>query len=418
MKVLWFTNTPALASNKLGVNTNTGGWISSLERHLSSRKDIELGIAFPFGHDKLNIFTIDRTSYFAIPSPKHKQGIRGILRRWCHPIEKEDELLFYSSIIKQFNPDVIHIFGSERSFGLILNECTIPVVIQIQGNLTLCTLKWFSGLSFLQVLKYSDKKKLLFGFNTFHDYYLTKKRAIREQKILAQCKYIIGRTSWDRRINKILAPKSAYFHCNEILRDIFYTKQWHFHDSKEILLFSTLNSTIYKGLEVLLKAAHLLTMNGTVKFKWLVGGLTGHEEIVTIIEKSHDLNFASVGVIFKGALCDAELVNYLIQATCYVHPSHIENSPNSVCEAMILGVPTIATYAGGTPSILIDGLEGIMVQDGDHYALAGAILELTESPKMMQQFSKNARRKALMRHEPSTILQDLLDIYRKMLQGS
>jgi glycosyltransferase involved in cell wall biosynthesis len=96
----------------------------------------------------------------------------------------------------------------------------------------------------------------------------------------------------------------------------------------------------------------------------------------------------------------------------YVMASHIENSSNSLCEAMILGMPCIATYAGGTASLLKDNEDGILIQDGDPWSLSGAILELYNNPQKAVDYGKNARNKALIRHDKERIATDLLAIYR------
>jgi glycosyltransferase involved in cell wall biosynthesis len=122
-------------------------------------------------------------------------------------------------------------------------------------------------------------------------------------------------------------------------------------------------------------------------------------------------------VKFKGSVNARDLHASLLTSTCYVHPSHIENSPNSVCEAMISGLPIIATNAGGLPSIIKDGEDGILVQNDDPYALAGAVMELLNSPVKMKLFSENARQTAMVRHNPSKVIEDLLGIYENVLNS-
>lgn len=72
----------------------------------------------------------------------------------------------------------------------------------------------------------------------------------------------------------------------------------------------------------------------------------------------------------------------------FIHPSHIDNSPNGLCEAMLLGMPIIAIYAGGIPSLLVNRREGLLVQDGDPYAMAGAIIELLKDAGLAKGFGK------------------------------
>ena len=97
--------------------------------------------------------------------------------------------------------------------------------------------------------------------------------------------------------------------------------------------------------------------------------------------------------------------------------SHIENSPNSVCEAMLVGVPTIASFAGGTSSIIKDGEEGILVQDGDPYVLAGSIVHLVQNPDLAMFYSNNAKCRALQRHNPENVYKELLSGYTSILSS-
>ena len=98
----------------------------------------------------------------------------------------------------------------------------------------------------------------------------------------------------------------------------------------------------------------------------------------------------------------------------YISTSHIENSPNSLCEAQILGMPCIATDAGGTVSLIDDNKEGIVIQDGDPFVMAGAIVEMINNYKKAIVYGENGRKTALERHNPQKITQDLLNIYNSL----
>ena len=82
---------------------------------------------------------------------------------------------------------------------------------------------------------------------------------------------------------------------------------------------------------------------------------------------------------------------------------------------MVLGMPVIATYTGGTGSLLTDKKEGILIQDGDAYSMAGAILELINNPEYATELGKNASLRARERHNPAAITNDLISIYSKMI---
>jgi len=78
---------------------------------------------------------------------------------------------------------------------------------------------------------------------------------------------------------------------------------------------------------------------------------------------------------------------------------------------MALGMPVIATKVGGVSSLINDDVEGIMVQEGEPYALAGAILDLINNYEKARELGRNARVKAFKRHYPKDILENLLSIY-------
>ena len=64
MRILWFTNTPSSASEKLNEKVTIGGWMISLEKHLANCKTIELGVAFPHGYSEVKNFRANDTEYF------------------------------------------------------------------------------------------------------------------------------------------------------------------------------------------------------------------------------------------------------------------------------------------------------------------------------------------------------------------
>jgi glycosyltransferase involved in cell wall biosynthesis len=228
----------------------------------------------------------------------------------------------------------------------------------------------------------------------------------------------VGRTDWDKRIMKIFAPMSRYYHCDEILREEFYNYEWEIPNAEKFIFVSTLSPVIYKGLETVLSTASLLNSRTGFNFEWHICGINGFEEVVKIVEKSARKRFESVNVKFLGKQTSEELAHKLANSHCFVHPSHIENSPNSICEAMMVGTPIIGTYAGGTPTILLNGEEGVLVQAGDPYAMAGAMIEMINSPERMIFYSENARKRAIKRHNPDTIVNSLINIYKEVLEST
>lgn len=417
MRVLWFTQTPSLASKLLHSQFNGCGWIDSLEKKITKTDNLELGIAFHYGTNNKRSFEIDNTIYFQLPYHSNNGKLKKLWKRWMHYIEPDSQINHYMEVVEKFKPDIIHIFGTEPIFGLIIPKINIPVIIQIQGNVTICSKKWFSGLNNFDILIHTKLSTFLKGHGLWHYYYQFVKKSKREQIIFSQCKYFIGRTDWDKRIIKAFSSEASYFHCDELLRDDFYQNNWEEPSNQKIILFSTISQVVYKGLETILETASILKNKKFIDIEWQIAGISGDEEIIGIIEKTYKLKFYDQNITFKGSLSSELLVKSLLKANIFIHPSHIENSPNSVCEAMLLGVPVIATFAGGTPSIINDKKEGLLVQDGDPYALTGAIIELLEDRKYAADLGINAKKRAEIRHNPDTIIADLMSIYNSVISN-
>ncbi len=105
-KVLWFTNTPSLASKHLGDKSYLGGWISSLEKEIAKIPEIELAIAFPYNDPTLDDFKIESTRYYPFPQVLDGGIIKGFLSRWRHSIGLENDLSFFKAIVAKVKSDL------------------------------------------------------------------------------------------------------------------------------------------------------------------------------------------------------------------------------------------------------------------------------------------------------------------------
>ena len=95
--------------------------------------------------------------------------------------------------------------------------------------------------------------------------------------------------------------------------------------------------------------------------------------------------------------------------------SIIENSPNTLGEAMIMGVPCITSFNGGVADMATDQLEALHYRDNDPRMLAFQIKRILDSKELAEKLSKNAMIKARATHNPEKNLNDLLNCYRSIL---
>lgn len=417
MKVLWFSNTPALGFDFINQNSQlkgTGGWMYSLNRIVQDRVDLTVAFHYPYF---IKPFVYQSTMFYPIYNGNIL--IENIKSRFLANVYDDDFLSQYLQIVNLVKPDIIHIHGTENSFLCLINHTKVPVIVSIQGNLTVYFHKFNSGFHrrFLKFINYKSlNKSSLLGKSSFNQSYIRMKKMSKiEQKYLKYTKYVIGRTDWDRRITSILAPESNYFVGNELLRDVFYKEIWKNNFiADKLILFTTNGNNYYKGFETLCYSLYLLNRYG-INVEWRVAGIST-DSLINIITKKHLKGcYPQKSLVLLGSLDEHQLAFNLIESNIYVMPSHIENSPNNLCEAMMLGMPCIATFAGGTGSMLKDGEEGILVQDGDPWVMSGAILELFNNPIRAFEMGQRARLRALQRHDKEEIVNNLILIYQQVL---
>lgn len=414
MKVLWFTNTPCSAVEKLGMKNNYGGWLRSLEEELNKKPEIDLAICF-YSYKNIDAFQYNGTSFYPVHRKGKKSKLKRMYKRFVPGNNDEQEIRKLLKVIDNFKPDVIHVHGTEDNFGLVQMQSDIPVVISMQGILSPCAAKYYSGIPENIARRHEGLLTKWIGSGTTRSYTLFQKDAERERRILNSAKFIIGRTEWDKRVTGVLAPKAQYFIGNEILRKPFYENKWaKTAFSKPLQIVTTTGGAIYKGFETIVSAAEILSETDLI-FSWKVIGLNEDSNTVNIVKKWKKIQLRNLKIKLLGTLDEKAMVDTLLQSDIYCHTSHIENSPNSLCEAMILGMPCIATYAGGTCSLLQDDEEGMLVQNGDQWAIAGALIEFKKDTDKAFLYGNNARKRALDRHNKVIIVNNLLETYQNIL---
>jgi len=406
MKILWFTNTPSLyKKNTKGYNG--GGWIESLEQIIAQQKDIELAVSF-FHSDDCFKSKQGRSTYY--PISHYNSILKKIKHNLFYNKYDKAEINAFMEVVEDFKPDVIHIFGSEQSFGLITKQTKIPVIIHIQGILNPYQNAYYApGYSKLDIVK-SNLLKPLYLILKLRGLQIFNHNTKREVTILKNCNFFMGRTEWDKNVSLLFAPQANYFYCSEVLRDIFYTSvPWKVKNRDKFVLVSTISKTSYKGFDLVLKTAQLLKqLASDFNFEWRIFGVNEYKEW----EKKLGIKCNEVNIHLRGIANSETLVQNIQDADLFMHPSYIDNSPNSVCEAQILGIPVISTNVGGISSLIENNKTGVLIPANDPYTLASKIITFKNNPEIASKIGNKARETALLRHNKETIKTDLLNIYK------
>ena len=417
MKILWFTNTPCEAEEKLTGNPVIGGgWLYALSQEMKKDPQIELHIVFYWGKP-LEPFLYSGIYYH----PVLRSGNCSKIGRYIYRIRSQFSDCYDAIEVKRLldvvscvNPDIVHIHGSEENFGLIADYIDVnKICLSIQGMLAPYKNKYFSGIPQELVAKYSSfVRKMLFD-GTLASYRRFCRGATREIKIYRKIKNVIGRTEWDKMCSLALNPERKYYVCNEILRKDFFDKEWQNPSNKKFTIVSTISNGLWKGVEVIFQTAQILADAG-FDFEWNVLGIGFNDEKAVLAERLTSFSRKSPFIKFLGRRSSSELIESMRSSNIFVQVSRIENSPNSLCEAMLLGMPIIASYVGGTSSMLQDGIEGVLYQEGEPYVLAGLIMDCEKNYAKYVAMGKKARNRAAQRHNPENVACELKKVYQSI----
>lgn len=411
MKVLWFTNTPSLLSSYYECKYPGNNWVSSLEKALSKKQDVELAIAFIINKKKDKI-KINKTTYYPILSTSSK--FNKLLNNHYLINNKDYLLKQYLEIIKEYQPDIIQIFGTETNYINICRHTNLPIIIHIQGIISDCyNFVKSSNFSKYEIIKFSKFKELVFGTSLLHKFKLYKKLAVQELYNLNYCHYFFGRTNYDLNFIKANCIDFHYTHCDELLRENFKIREWKLPINKIFRIISINNGEIYKGIDIILNTAQKLTILG-FKFEWLIAGIDSNNNVISYFEKKLKIAYSRVNIVLLGKLDEISLITKMINSNIYVHTSNVDNSPNSICEAMMLGMPIIAMDVGGI-STLIDNNTGILINKKDINYLADKIIEVSTKFNKLKKIGKYAKIQALTRHNEDKITDTLINTYKNIL---
>lgn len=432
MRVLWLCNImlPVIGKSLGLPYSNREGWLSGSYERISGaygreeeRTVTALGICFPTDRiipDKMGTegnFKLGATSCYAFEERLTAPEIYdvGLERR-------------FAEILSDYRPDMVHIFGTEFPHTLAMVRAygrPERTLIGLQGICSACADAYMAG-----VPEYVQNRV------TFRDY--IKRDSIRgqqekfrirgahEQEALKNTGHVTGRTAFDReetqRINKMV----RYHPMNETMRASFYTDEWEAEGAVPHSIFLSQGDYPLKGFHYVLHAmprilsrypdariyvaGNSIINNRTLKDKLKISSYGKYLRELIVAYRLEEK------VVMLGGLPEEEMKKQYLKSSVFVCPSAVENSPNSLGEAMLLGVPAVAAATGGIPSMLEDKKEGLLYEAGDICALADAVIAVWDEPEAARKRAQAARRRAMGTHDADRNYEQLLRIYREICQ--
>ena len=412
MKLVWITNIPLepLVRSWGGKVSGSGFWMHALLGPLLASGEIEeLSVIWSGpcqGREGKQV--VDGVNYYCIHQSIYPEvyGI-GMGRQENRCLQE------IASIIKGIQPDLVHIHGSERYYGCLRSEhmIDVPTVLSIQGlTATVAPCVW-GGYSFSELLRYQRFYDAIRNFPLLRRKGRMLRAATRERQILKSVDAIIGRTDWDRAHAHAIAPSVPYRHVDEMMRPEFREQQWSIEHTDPNALFTTANLSLLKGIHVLIEAVSILKVDKPDVRLRIAGGIPKGCEMRLfrdLIERYE----VTEHIEFLGWLPSEQIVQHMLKARLFVYSSFIENGCNSLSEAMLLGMPVIAPFTGGMTTTVEQGVNGISVPVGDSAMLAQELKHTVSDQSVCTRLSEAARKTAMVRHDTSRIVGDLLCAYR------
>lgn len=385
---------------------NSGSWIEALEKIFKRYlPDVKLGLAF---EHQDNVFKVERdgVTYYPIHVKKTSSPPKNFEILRSH----------YLKVIDDFGPDVVHCFGTERwHYGLLAKEVRVPFVIHIMGFMNIYDPMDEIVLhkhDYIKYFNYNPAKYLIHK----HEYKTKCENQELEREVMLVNKYFMGRTAWDENIVKYYSNGGKYYHCEEAIREEIYgaTVHWIYSPKEKVRLITIGNAGSLKGNEMMLRTAWLLKNQFHFDFEWFY---TSDEYKMSFFERLVGIHHKDVNIRLIGRINATNIAKNLSDADFYIHPAIIDNSPNTVCEAQLIGIPVIATNAGGIPSLIEDGKTGFLYPYSEPHALAFKIMNLHNEKAVLEQVSQNEIEFSHRRHSPQAIASRVCEIYQQIIDN-
>lgn len=413
MKILWLCNIvlPDF-SQEFGIKKNPfGGWMTGMLHELEKREDIDVCLCFPiFDSNRLKDGQCNGHEYYTFLCDMDAE---------TYNVEM---IKVFERILRKSRPDIVHIWGTEYPHTAAMLQACISrdmldrSVINIQGLVSVCYTHYLSG-----VPGNYWKLKLNRGRSLEEDRGLFEQHGKCEIESIRTVKHVIGRTDWDRACTEAINPDIHYHFCNEILRDMFYTEAgtWRYEKCRKYSIFVSQASYPVKGFHYLLQALPIVIQ----KFPDTQVCVAGADILARIDENPYALYLDRLmeefglrdHINFLGNINESEMIRQYRNANVFVSASTIENSSNSLSEAKIIGVPSVASFVGGVCNLIDSGWDGFLYPYDEPMMMAHYICRIFENKdNLCEQFSANSVKRVLDLNDPKKVADCNDMIYREI----
>lgn len=476
MNVLWLCNVvPPMAAEQFHTEgSNKEGWISGLaDAVLKNRRGsaVRLTMAFP-----VPAAALPKGMEVCKKTVRAGEAVFDCYGFWedVRNAEIYDPALEgrMKKITDEVQPDIVHCFGAEYPHTLAMCR-SFPqkerLLVGLQGLCTFIAQSYYADIP-ENVIRSVTLRDLLRRDNLIQQQEKYVLRGKMEREAVSLAGNVTGRTEWDRESSRLWNPNINYFYMNETLRPEFYGPVWKEENCIPHSIFVGQGDYPLKGLHYMLCAMPMILEkypdtkvyvagDSLVEYRTLKQKLkiSAYGKYLRSLIKENGLEGR---IVFLGRLNAAQMRDRYLKSNLFVCCSALENSPNSLGEAMLLGMPCVSADVGGISSIFTHGQDGILYEghrletkresgsdsrselasgleaerepkpneNGKNNAchngqermilisklLAYAVLEMWGNPEQMKTYCENARKHAEITHKKDANYQAMMEIYAKI----
>ena len=421
MKILWVTNLPiAGAAEELKVRAASGTWMEPTLDDLKEKEGVRLGVACVAKTESTRVLSKDGVRYYCLPARRER----------IYPFQKSDCRKAWEAVIEDFRPDVLMIWGTEYTYGLcaMLSAPAVPAVIMIQGLLGSIKRYYLGGLSGRELsacysLRNFIKRDSLCRMQKWYG-----KRAGYEAQMLRMAGNALIENEWAKANCLRIAPECRFFAFRQKIKRMFFDLRWEAEKCERHTVYCTAPVGYpLKGFHQVIRALAIVKE----KYPDVCLRVPGMEdpfsaELRTRLKQDGYVKYlmklitalnVRENVVFLGRLDSEEVGRELVRARVFVTASAIENQSISLREAMTVGTPSIASFAGGMPETVRDGIDGRLCRFEEYAMLAEQIMAYFEDDALAESVSAAARKHMREYMAEKSDAETLLDIYGRILEN-
>lgn len=387
MKIIWTVNIPlsAIKKNHAGLENNRGHWIQNMISDLKLPEQYELHVIH--FNTKVNSYSFVKEGNVIFHVFKQ--------RKWSFLDNYRLEINVLIDFLNNINPDVIHIHGTENFYGLISKDRRLisKIIVSIQGIRYKIWQKYYVDFNQLSLLKYSVET---FTLKSFLLSYLSWRIGVKNENIiLKSCNNFFTRTQFDQAavLSKNTQSNILISDDHRKIRSVFELNQWLITDSNRFGFVSIVSSSPFKGIFFLLNIVDRIK-RVFPKFHLTIVGKLEPAYLKKIRSLLKRLNISD-SVTLTSALDESGLLQVFKLSRGFLFASYADNSSNSLQEALLFGLPSIAFFSGGNGTLIQNNKTGFLCPEGDSEYFSSLVVELIKNDEKCKEFSVNARNEML-----------------------